>query len=366
MDPELASFCSPSADKTFGPAVSENCRGGFDFTLLFEQSILSLAPSLLLFVCALGRILHLSQATVKILPSYVQLIKLSTILVYGCVQLALLVLWTLPSPIPRTRVSVASTSFSLINTVVIGTLSYVEHKRSIRPSVILNVYLFFSLLFDATQVRTLWLLGGSHAITIMLTIGVTIKAIIAWLEALGKGSLLSPSFQSDSPEALSGIYSRSVFWWLNHLLKAGWQKILTFGDLYALHEELESDALGKMLGERWKNGRLSHLTLVVSTESNARTGDKSSRHAMLFTTLSALKGALLGPVPARLCLIGFNYSQPFLVTRVINYVSQPKTASSKNTGYGLIGATAVIYIGLAVSNRCYLSDGTVESALTMA
>ena len=251
--------CSPSADKIFGPAVSEACRGGFDFTLLFEQSILSLAPSLLLFVCALGRILHLSHTTIKTLPSHVHLIKLSTVLVYGCVQLALLVLWTLPSPIPTTSISIASAAFSFINTVVISVLSHVEHTRSIRPSVTLNVYLLFSLVFDATQARTLWLLGGSRAITIMLTIGVAVKAVIAWLEAQGKGSLLSPSFQSESPEALSGIYSRSVFWWLNRLLRTGWQKILAFGDLYTLHGELGSDALGKRLDDRWKSGRFSYL-----------------------------------------------------------------------------------------------------------
>ena len=70
---------------------------------------------------------------------------------------------------------------------------------------------------------------------------------------------------------------------------------------------------------------------------------------MFFTTLSTLKWALLSPVPARVCLIGFNYSQPFLITRVINFVGQPVTPNSKSVGYGLIGATALIYVGLAVS-----------------
>ena len=263
-------LCSPSADTVFGPAVSQDCRGGFDFTLLFEQSILSLVPSLLLFVCALGRILHLSHAAVKTLPNYVHLIKLSTILVYSCVQLALLVLWALPSPVPKTRVSIASAAFSLINAIVISILSYIEHKRSIRPSVILNTYLCFSLIFDAAQVRTLWLLGGTRAIAIVFTFGFAVKAAVAWLEAQGKGSLLSPAFHTDSPEALSGIYSRSVFWWLNRLLTTGWQKILAFGDLYTLHEGLESDTLGEKLSEKWKNGRLIfiartlHSALLVS------------------------------------------------------------------------------------------------------
>ena len=72
---------------------------------------------------------------------------------------------------------------------------------------------------------------------------------------------------------------------------------------------------------------------------------------MFFKTFFTLKWALLGPVPARVCLIGFNYSQPFLVTRVIDFVDQPVTPNSKNIGYGLIGATALIYTGLAVSDH---------------
>ena len=255
--------CPPSADNVFGPAVSEQCRGGFDFTLLFEQSVLSLAPSLLLLVCSLLRISQLFQATVKVLPSYLHLVKLSTISLYGCIQLAILVLWSSPSSVPKTKVSVASASFSLINALVINLLSHVEHTRSIRPSVILNTYLFFSLLFDAAQVRTLWLLGGNHATAIVLTTAIIVKAVIACLEAQGKGSSLSPSFQGVSPESLSGIYSRSVFWWLNRLLKSGWQKILAFSDLYTLDAELDSEDLGKKLGEKWKKGIMSykHISL---------------------------------------------------------------------------------------------------------
>ena len=53
-------------------------------------------------------------------------------------------------------------------------------------------------------------------------------------------------------------------------------------------------------------------------------------------------------LPPRLALIGFNYSQPFLITRIINYVGQPEAGTSANDGYGLIGATAIIYTGIGV------------------
>lgn len=36
--------CSFASEDTFGPTVANNCYGGFDFTLLFEESILNLLP----------------------------------------------------------------------------------------------------------------------------------------------------------------------------------------------------------------------------------------------------------------------------------------------------------------------------------
>jgi ATP-binding cassette subfamily C (CFTR/MRP) protein 1 len=56
-----------------------------------------------------------------------------------------------------------------------------------------------------------------------------------------------------------------------------------------------------------------------------------------------------------LCLIGFNYAQPFLITAAIATISGPKDASKSNDGYGLIGATSLIYLGIAVSKGMKVS-----------
>lgn len=50
----------------------------------------------------------------------------------------------------------------------------------------------------------------------------------------------------------------------------------------------------------------------------------------------------------RVCMIGFNFAQPFMITAVLVYVEDPITPESKNRGYGLIGAAFLIYFGLAV------------------
>lgn len=43
-------------------------------------------------------------------------------------------------------------------------------------------------------------------------------------------------------------------------------------------------------------------------------------------------------------------SQPLLINRAVSLISQPQDPSSRNFGYGLIGATALIYFGLAIAN----------------
>jgi ATP-binding cassette subfamily C (CFTR/MRP) protein 1 len=57
-------------DDTFGPAIG-NCesgavRGDFDFTLLFEQSVLSILPSALLLLVVPWRSLQLASQSRKV------------------------------------------------------------------------------------------------------------------------------------------------------------------------------------------------------------------------------------------------------------------------------------------------------------
>jgi len=69
------SSCSPSLDNSFGPYAG-NCRGGFDFTLLFEETILSI-PLLAIFILILPfRTLQLYKNEKKVVRSPLQLYKL--------------------------------------------------------------------------------------------------------------------------------------------------------------------------------------------------------------------------------------------------------------------------------------------------
>lgn len=53
----------------------------------------------------------------------------------------------------------------------------------------------------------------------------------------------------------------------------------------------------------------------------------------------------------RLFVIGLTFAQPFLINRAIELSDSPKNRVTNNDGYGIIGAYAIVYLGLAVSIR---------------
>lgn len=56
-------------------------------------------------------------------------------------------------------------------------------------------------------------------------------------------------------------------------------------------------------------------------------------------------------VPLRLAQIGFTYAQTFLLTRAIDLLSEQKSRQGEDDGYGIIGATFVTYVGIAVCSH---------------
>lgn len=252
----------------------------------------------------------------------------------------------------KTIVTLPTAIFAVFSAIAICLLSHFEHVKSIKPSTLLNVYLLFSALFDAVQLRTLWRISGYEALASLFSCGLAIKLTILTLEAWEKGALLTPLYRRLPPEARGGIYNISFFWWLNGLFMTGFKKVLAFDDLYSLDTELSSASLAERIRKSWDHS------------------DHRRKHALLRTVFSCLKWQLLAPILPRLCMIGFTYSQPFMINRIITFVENDEdTESSKNIGYGLIGAAAIIYLGLAISkgryqHRVYRSITAVRGVLS--
>lgn len=69
-------LCAPTADAAFGPVVDTACRDGFDFTLVFEQSIFVLAPAAVLVLVAPLRLRQLRKSPIKVADNASRMVKL--------------------------------------------------------------------------------------------------------------------------------------------------------------------------------------------------------------------------------------------------------------------------------------------------
>jgi ATP-binding cassette subfamily C (CFTR/MRP) protein 1 len=70
-----STLCEIAFDDTFGPGV-QGCRDNFDFTLLFEQSVMSIGPSILFLLFFSIRIWQLYRQDAKVLSSLLSWMKL--------------------------------------------------------------------------------------------------------------------------------------------------------------------------------------------------------------------------------------------------------------------------------------------------
>jgi hypothetical protein len=78
--------------------------------------------------------------------------------------------------------------------------------------------------------------------------------------------------------------------------------------------------------------------------------DKQRPNALLLTWFWAYRWKLLPAAIPRLFMTGFTFAQPFLVTSAVRLAASPINEESNNHAYGLIGAYALVYVGIAVSH----------------
>lgn len=329
--------CLPSADDAFGPWAGR-CRGGFDFTLLFEESILALPVSCLLILSIPVRMLQLASEKRKVVYSPLQFQKLSAAVIFAAFNTALLVLWaTQPSSaIPYTRISISTALLSFLVALGFGLLSFYEHTRSVRPSSLLSTYLLLSTLMDTARARTLWMIHTKPVISSIFTCSLLIRCVLLLLESTEKRSILLPPYCELSKESTSGSIDRSVFFWLTSLFIGGYQRVLSLGDLYPLDPQLQCHQLQERFNPAWD-----------------KVHDKTRPNALPKMWISVQFREVIATGMLKLCVIGFNLAQPLLLSRAIALASTPETERYNDIGYGLTGAYALVYVGIAISTGQY-------------
>ncbi|KAJ4385223.1 hypothetical protein N0V93_010284 [Gnomoniopsis smithogilvyi] len=335
-------------DFNFRPV--SGCRGDFDFSLVFEHTILSLAPSSVFLLLAAARLFTLLRRRKHKIATgrAFQLCKLGAVACYAAVQTALLVAWTRPGA-SGTRASLAAAVLDLVDVLALAALSWLEHAYSPRPSTLINVYLLASLVFDAVQLRTLWLIDQRHPDNVLpaeFSSALVIKTSILFLEAVEKGQFLPPEeWTSRSPEETAVVFSRSLLIWLRGILAKGRRTLLSPTDLDPLREGLGTARLSQSFQAIWhQNDKLE--------QNSTRPLASPSSPKLVLVLVRTLKFSLLAPVIPRLVQTAFTLCQPLLLREFLRYLDGHRTFVG-STGYGFIIVYGLVYLGLAISACIY-------------
>ncbi|GCB19936.1 multidrug resistance-associated protein 1 [Aspergillus awamori] len=327
--------CTIASEDAFGPQARA-CYGGYDFTLLFEESVMTIGPIGLLLLCLFPRVVYLYRKSLRDgSKDGAYTAKLISYGWFAAIQTAILVSWTSGDE-PTTRTTVPAAALSLVAAVALGIAAHFEHTRSVKPPLLIEIYLLFTIAFDAVRLRTLWGMGYHGHIFKLSTILVIWKVVLlvqeAWPRELGSLE------QSYSPEEKVGWINRRMFWWVNPLLFLGSKKDLQADDLFTLNRSLQSEVCSKSFSEVWQN---------------AKPARKGKKNGLLWIMAWEHKLVLLTAVLPRLCFTAFTFTQPFLIDAVVNYLQTVSENHNRKDGYGLLGAYIIVYVGLGISEACY-------------
>ncbi|KAF5858476.1 hypothetical protein ETB97_004361 [Aspergillus alliaceus] len=330
ITPRSAS-CSILVENQFGPSV-ERCYNGFDFTLLFEDGFMSIAPSSIFFLAAIARILYLQNQEPKVIKGWLYWTKVLLHATNALVQLVQLCLWARPS-MPRTDLSLAASCLSLVAIVGFGCLSHYEHCRSIRPSKSLNCFFLFTILLYIPRLRTLWAIKGLQAVAAMSIVSAILSLLLLGFEMAEKKHILSASGSAMPPETWVGAFNRGLFWWLNPLLLAGSKKTLTLNDLFPMQKTMVPEpAVVDQFSRLWD-----------------RYEAQDQWQSLVGPLLNTLKWDLLAGVIPRLAQIGFTFAQPYLIRSTVTLLITQGT-NARSRGLGLIAAYTIVYVGQGISS----------------
>ncbi|KAM0302416.1 hypothetical protein ACHAPM_004409 [Fusarium culmorum] len=221
--------------------------------------------------------------------------------------------------------AIAEPVLGLVESIALITLIFVEHRSSRKPSKIIGGYLAITTILDIALVRTFWI-RSMWAIAAVFTCSFALKVTLLILEEWPKVLVRE---NEKIRETSSGVINRSVFWWLNSLFLQGYRGILETADLQNIDPKFDTDHVSGPLEERWLRD------------------PKNGPSSLLKCTFLAYKWQFAAGILPRLLHSGFNFAQPFLIQSVITFVGRKEM--SVQISSGLIGATVLIYLGLAIS-----------------
>ncbi|ETS83153.1 hypothetical protein PFICI_05029 [Pestalotiopsis fici W106-1] len=304
-------------------------------TVVDGVQLIPLVAALAFLVSAPWRIWTLCKATTKIGPNLLGTFKAFTSLLLPLVCIARLVEYA-GWPAPADVVIFYTPIATVVAAVVYCMLSPLEHRRSVRPSTPIILFLTANFLGETARWALSLRPGGSQIGGRGSALRAVISLFLLLVESHEKSSILLDSKTVRSPEDTAGVLSRAFFWWINPILARGYHETFEVKTLPNLDSNLISTSLRSAALYNWAQRRKPEGLMTLP-------------RVLLKTLLRPFLGAVL----PRLFLTAFKYSQPLLIREAIHFLTTSRVKKESQDGTNLILAAIIVYTGLAVSIAVY-------------
>ncbi|KAG0260927.1 hypothetical protein BG011_001527 [Mortierella polycephala] len=331
-------------------------RRDMDFSLCFQDSVLTLIPSVVLLIGLAPR-LHkvIGKGRLKDAQANIAFyIKMLAVTAAFAIQLALLI--KIVSEDGFRSSSLLSTVFYLAAVVGAAVLHWFEYFNINNPFAGLLVFWLLTALISIFPTRSS--IQESHnglaspfpLLKLLFTI---VSFLIFALENVPKphyktlihpGSALVVEQTNPSPEPRANFFTRITFFWLLPLLKLGKKRSLRMDDIWSLHPKFLSyplylttkaklDADEAQVLERIKTQEKDKAMLSKGTEKNKKDlKTQKGRINLLGTVLHTVGHSFFIAAIPRLFYIAALYVRPILFSNLIEFVTGYSEASRLNGG----------------------------------
>lgn len=256
---------------------------------------------------------------------------LVVLIIFHLVALALRV----QSSVLHTRMAIATEVLSVSSNIGALALSFLVDQRSVKPSDVLVLYYSASTILGIPRLRTLWLFPPDYVIQQAIwTILLILTASVATIECFGKTKYLRPAVKNGlTSEQMTSFWSRSFFVWLLPVFQKGYSNLFIVDDLPDIDKDMKESATWAELEAAWRRtqgGRIGFRLVRATFRANSR--------------------SFLSAIVPRLMLSAFTFCQPFLIQAAVSHLSGTANEDDhERFGQALVGAFALVYLGIAVS-----------------